>query len=218
MHVLAGQPAEAVDDRRRTRRAARPRQAVAPCESAKSSLPQPGAMWTMPVPFVALDVVPGDDAVRTMPALRRQLVERPAVAAGRPGRRPCSSPSTSYSPLQRVLRGVLGQVVSPARPARTSDVGRAPDAPRRRRWPPASRASWSRPAAMRLGSSSSGKRHVDREVRALLIALGHDLVLGDAGAAARAPGHHVVALVDPALLVARSSGSARWCSCSRRTS
>src|SRR5215211_241174 len=42
----------------------------------------------------------------------------------------------------------------------------------------------------------------DRKVRSLLVSLGHDLVLGDARAAARAPRHHVVTLVNPAALVA----------------
>ena len=75
-----GEPAEAVDvdaelvDRRDHR------QVVAPCESAKSSLPQPGAMWTMPVPSSALTSSQAITRCAT-PCCGRQLVERPAVGA-----------------------------------------------------------------------------------------------------------------------------------------
>ena len=51
------------------------------------------------------------------------------------------------------------------------------------------------------GRSTSGKRTVEPGVLAVLVALVH-LVLADAGPAARAPRHRVVALVDPAALVA----------------
>src|SRR5262245_36305828 len=40
-------------------------------------------------------------------------------------------------------------------------------------------------------------------MRPLLIPLGHDLVLGDAGATAWAPRHDVMALVEPTLVVHR---------------
>ena len=46
------------------------------------------------------------------------------------------------------------------------------------------------------------KAHVHRGMGHLLVALGDDLVLRQAGAAARAPGHGVGAAVEPALLVA----------------
>ena len=44
--------------------------------------------------------------------------------------------------------------------------------------------------------------HEDGEMRPLLVAFGHDFVLGESRPAARAPRHHVVTLVDPAALVA----------------
>ena len=46
------------------------------------------------------------------------------------------------------------------------------------------------------------KLDVEAGVHDLLVTLGHDLLLGQAGAAPRAPGHHVRALVDPAALAA----------------
>ena len=51
-----------------------------------------------------------------------------------------------------------------------------------------------------------GKAQGDARMGQLLIAFGYDLMLADPRAAAGAPGHHIAALVDPALLVALLEG------------
>ncbi len=84
-----------------------------------------------------------------------------------------------------------------------------------------SRGWWSRPAGIREAGwdqtwtmtgrhlvvshlvyvfRPQGKRSVTRSVGQLHVAIGDDLVLADAGGTARAPGHHIGAAVEPAVL------------------
>src|SRR5690606_31216353 len=150
-----------------------------------------------PGTFLGPDVAPGNHAMLDA-VLGRKLVERPAVALADQLRALHFADDLVLTP-DRVLHRVPGDVVRLAVLAHEDvadfriDGGRnvAGERPWRRR-------------PDHEGGVFIDQRVLDeeREMRALLVTLGDDLVLGEAGAAARAPGHDVIALVDPAAFVA----------------
>ena len=181
--------------------------------SWKSSAPQPGAMWTMPVPSssptssqattrcskgppgcgpTASPV--GGQVVERLPD-RRQLVERARRSASRPARRPGAPRGSRTGPTSAVLSVPLpSQNIILA--LSDADIGDARRRRPQRRSRSASRGSSSRraatpPVGRAAAGGWSGRDHrgpgSPRPSR-----------LADARPAARAPGHRVVALVQPA--------------------
>ena len=121
-------------------------------------------------------------------------------SASRPGRRRRRSSRDLERPDERRLAACPCRARTGRRPGgrgRSAAPGRPP--PRRSR--SASRASSSRPAAPRPAGRAAGSRTVSPGSSLVLVALVH-LHLREAGPAARAPRHRVVALVQPAAPVA----------------
>ena len=174
--------------------------------SWKSSAPQPGAMWTMPVPSSSPTSVQAHDAVLVRacrdrpgtPSGRRQVVERAGVA-------PADQVGAAdlLEDLERpVERGLERPLRQPELVVALPDPDVAERRPDGRGHVRGQRPRRRRPDEQRLARPVE-QREADRQpgVVAVLVALGH-LRLGDAGPAARAPRHRVVALVDPAAPVA----------------
>ena len=171
--------------------------------SWKSSAPQPGAMWTMPGALVLADLVPGDD-----PVLVAAVVER---GRGRPAARrtapvaPADELGARHLLLDRERapqRGLERALAEPEHVLALADPDVAELRADGRRDVRGQRPGRRRPDEQRLAGPVD-EREPDGEARvlAVLVALVH-LHLGEAGAAARAPRHRVVALVQPAAPVA----------------
>ena len=198
-HAAAGEPAEALHvaavlvQRRDHRQAVLLAQREVLRSGAGGDVDDGGALRLT-------HLLPGDDPMRDF-ALRLQLVERPAVGA--PHQRAAghllqhldagSVAGQHRQPLlaqvEHLAAGAHAQVAMLG-VHRGGDVGG--EGPRR-----------GGPDQQRL-TLGVGQRqaYVHRGMGHLLIPLGDDLVLRQAGAAARAPGHRVGAAVEPAVLVA----------------
>ena len=159
--------------------------------SSKSSVPAPGAMWTMPVPSSS------DTSSHGMTRCSIALL-------GRRGRRRGRGRGVRRAPRPARRRATKSA------PGRCTAAYQSPSAMR-----PYS-ASGRTAAATFAGSvhgvvvqttsdspsaSASGKRDVERRVVELLVLAGEDLVLGDRRAAARAPLRRPMPCVEPAALV-----------------
>ena len=150
--------------------------------------------------FIRGDVFPGNDPVGGPSRLRegrRRDRGRRDQARSFPG----ISARIAGSPLIAVLSASLA-TISSSSPCWTTHIrqfrmdrrGHVGDQGPGRRGPDDERAI--------LGSIDERETDVDRKMGPILVALGDDLVLGDTGAAAWAPGHDIVPLVDPAALMA----------------
>ena len=95
VRAVAGEPAVTVDEQPRLVDRHEHRQLLAR-PSSKSSSPQPGAMWTMPVPSSHRRSSDGDHAVRDL-GLRGQVVERRSRTGARPAPRPRTRPTMRAS-------------------------------------------------------------------------------------------------------------------------
>ena len=150
-----------------------------------------------PGPLVVGHLVPRDDAVRRRPAAAGSSSNGPVVRQAPPARRPGASRTTSASPRDARLRAgahpppapvrALDQLVGQPGMDRGGHVAR--QRPRRR--------GPDQQVLALVAGLVIGRRRVDRQVPDLAVALGR-LHVRDAGPAARAPRHHVVAPVDQA--------------------
>ena len=175
-----------------------------------------------PGPLLLADLVPGHDPVLVAAAVGpagrerrpdgREVVERAPVA-------PAHEVAARDAPRAPRTARRAPAAACPCRASRTlvalADLDVAQVGAHRRRHVGRQRPRRRRPDEERLaGPVHEREAHREAGVGPVRVALGH-LVLADARPAARAPGHRVVALVEPAAAVALGEEAPRSGRCSR---